>query len=83
MSLELGAIVMVVDFEADKLRCDLGVARGTSLRPAILDHNGATFNPAEFTQSLHKSSSPGAPEASNCRYGGARRGVLAYLSPAP
>src|SRR5262249_24340143 len=53
-----------VDLEADKLGCDLSVARGTSLRPAILDRDGATFNPAEFTQSLHKSSSPGTPDRS-------------------
>jgi hypothetical protein len=44
-----------VDLHADKLGCDLSVAGGTSLRPAILNRNGATLDPAKFTQSLRKS----------------------------
>src|SRR5271169_1874022 len=42
----------------DKLGRDLGVALGASLGPAILDRDGATLDPAEFTQSPHKSSRP-------------------------
>src|SRR5262249_21702667 len=44
--------------------CDLSVAGGTSLRPAILDRNIAALSPAKLTQSLHKSSSPGTPDRS-------------------
>jgi hypothetical protein len=50
-----------VDVEADKLGRDLGVALGTSLRPVILDRDGAPLDPAEFTESLHKSGSPWDP----------------------
>ncbi len=46
-----------VDFQADKLGCDLGIALGT-IRPAILDRDGAPLRPAERAQSLHKSSKP-------------------------
>jgi hypothetical protein len=48
-----------IGIQADKLGCDSSVALGPSLRPAILNRDGATLNPAEFTQSLHKCSSPG------------------------
>jgi hypothetical protein len=39
-----------VNLEADKLGCDLGVALGAPFRPAIFDRDGATLDPAEFTQ---------------------------------
>src|SRR5262249_44856330 len=45
----------------DELGCDLGVALGTSLRPAILDRDGATLDPPEFMQSRHKSCRPSTP----------------------
>src|SRR5215471_15002511 len=40
------------------------MALGTSFRPAILDRDGATLDPPEFMQSLHKSRSPGTPTRS-------------------
>src|SRR6516164_6890862 len=53
-----------IDLQADKFGCNFGVTRGTSLRPAILNRNSAILDPAEFTQSLHKSSSIGTPSRS-------------------
>ena len=50
-----------VDLEPDELGRDLGVALVASLRPAILDRDGATLDPAEFAQSLHKGGGPLAP----------------------
>src|SRR5262249_30562301 len=50
--------------EPDKLNRDLGVAFIASLRPPILDPYGATLNPTEFAQPLHKS---GSPLAMGCR----------------
>src|SRR6516225_5400839 len=50
-----------INIQADKLGCDLGVALGSSLRPAILDRDGAALDPAEFTQSPHKGVSPRTP----------------------
>jgi hypothetical protein len=47
-----------VDFQPDKLGCDLGAAFRASLIPAILDCDGATLDPAEFTHSLHKGRRP-------------------------
>src|SRR5207302_2518187 len=44
-----------IDLEPDELDRDLSHAFGASLRPAILDRDIATLDPAEFTQSLHKS----------------------------
>jgi hypothetical protein len=44
-----------VDVEPDELGRDLGEALGASFRPAILDHDGAILDPAEFVQSLRKS----------------------------
>jgi hypothetical protein len=55
-----------VDFEADKLGGDLGVAFGASFRPAILDRNGATLDPTQFTHSRHKSSRPWTEGRSIC-----------------
>src|SRR5262249_29726575 len=50
-----------IDLEADELGRDLGKTFAPSLRPAILDRNGAPLNPAEFVQSLHKGGGPGTP----------------------
>jgi hypothetical protein len=44
-----------VDVEPDELGCDLDKTLGTAFRPAILDHDGAILDPAEFVQSLRKS----------------------------
>src|SRR5262249_48686706 len=49
-----------IDLEPNKLGGDLGKALAVSLCPAIFDRNGAPFDPAEFTQPLHKSSDPRA-----------------------
>src|ERR1700745_1013733 len=53
-----------IDFQVDKLCCDLGGAPRASLRPAILDPDGAILNPAEFTESPHKGSSQWTPNRS-------------------
>src|SRR5262249_11507823 len=47
-----------VNLEPDELGRDLRGALCASLRPAILDRNGATLDPTAFAQSLHKSSNP-------------------------
>ena len=47
-----------IDLEPDELGRDLGEALVASLRPAILDRDGATLDPAEFAQPLHKSGGP-------------------------
>ena len=47
-----------IDFQPNELSRDLGGARAASLRPAILDRDGATLDPTEVTQPLHKSSNP-------------------------
>jgi hypothetical protein len=47
-----------IDFQPNELGCELGEAFAASLRPAIFDRDGATFDPAEFAQSLHKGSGP-------------------------
>jgi hypothetical protein len=47
-----------IDFEPDKLGRDLGVALAASLRPAILDGNGAALDPAELAQPIDKSGHP-------------------------
>src|SRR5215470_2228899 len=47
-----------VDLKLDKLVRDFGIAFAATLRPAILDRNGATLDPAKFAQSLHESGIP-------------------------
>jgi hypothetical protein len=44
-----------IHLEPDELVRDLGIAFGTSLRPAILDRHGAALDPVERAQPLHKS----------------------------
>src|ERR1700730_4213890 len=53
-----------INLEPDELGRDFGEALVASLRPAILDRDGATLDPTEFTKSPHKSSSPWAEERS-------------------
>src|SRR5262245_42871613 len=55
-----------IDLESDELSGNLAEALGTSLRPTILDRQGATLDPAEFAQSLNKG---GGPLALGCRRG--------------
>ena len=43
-----------IDIEPDVLGCDLGGPLAATLRPVIFDCDGATFDPAEFAQPLHK-----------------------------
>ena len=50
-----------IDLEPDELGRDLGEALVASLRPAILDRDGAALDPAEFAQPLHKGGDPLAP----------------------
>ena len=49
-----------INLEPDKLGGDLGVALAASFRPAILDCDGAAFDPAELVHSLDKSGVPWA-----------------------
>jgi len=56
-----------INFQPDELRCKLGEAFAASLRPAIFDRNGASFDPAEFAQSLHKGSGQLALRGSRSR----------------
>src|SRR5215813_14171073 len=50
-----------IDLESDELSGNLAEALGTSLRPTILDRQGATLDPAEFAQSLNKGGDPCTP----------------------
>src|SRR6516165_3365658 len=59
-----------VGLEADQFSRELGGALGASFRPAILDRDGATFDPIQLAQSGDKSSRPWTP----------RRGVRAQES---
>src|SRR5262249_10859007 len=47
-----------VDLAQDKLGREVGIALGASLAPAVLDRDGATIDPAEFTQPLQKCVDP-------------------------
>jgi hypothetical protein len=49
-----------IDLEPNEFRGDFGEPLVMSLRPAIFDRDGATFDPAEFAQPLHQSSNPAA-----------------------
>src|SRR5262249_3511071 len=55
-----------VDVEPDKLGCDLGIAFGATLRPAILDRDGAALDPAKSSQARHESSRPWSKGRSIC-----------------
>src|SRR6478609_11965289 len=46
------------NLELDQVGCDFGIAVATALGPASLDRDGATLNPTEFAQSLHKGGGP-------------------------
>jgi len=50
-----------IDLEPNELIRYLGEAFGVSLGPTILDHDGATLDPTEFAQPLHKSRNPTTP----------------------
>jgi hypothetical protein len=50
-----------IDLKANEFSRDLCDAFGAGVRPAILDQDGATLDPVEFTQSLHKSIHPWPP----------------------
>src|SRR5262245_62204687 len=54
------------DLEPREFGRDLGRALATSLRPPIFDCDGATLDPAEFAQPLHKGC---GPLALGCRRG--------------
>src|SRR6516165_1525467 len=56
-----------IDLESDELSGNLAEALGTSLRPTILDRQGATLDPAEFAQSLNKGGCPCTPGRSRAR----------------
>jgi hypothetical protein len=47
-----------IDLEPDELRRDLGQAFGVVLRPTNLNRDGATLDPTELAQPLHKSGDP-------------------------
>ena len=47
-----------IHLEPDKLGGDLRETLGASVRPANFDRDGATFDPIEFTEPLHKSCEP-------------------------
>src|SRR5207245_623031 len=49
-----------IDLEPDELGRDLGVALYASLRPAILDRDGASFGPTKFPPPLHNRGHPWA-----------------------
>src|SRR6202047_452309 len=56
-----------IHLEPDELGRDFGVALGTSLRPAILDRDGAALDPAEFAHPLQKGGSPLGPVRTRTR----------------
>ena len=44
-----------IDFEPNELGCELGEAFAASLRPAIFNRDGMSFDPTELAESLYKS----------------------------
>src|SRR5262245_52182643 len=50
-----------MQLETHDLGCDLAEALVASLRPAILDSDGAALDPAKFTQPLHEGRRPRIP----------------------
>src|SRR5262249_53623881 len=50
-----------IHLETDELGCDFAIALVASLRPAILDSDGAALDPAKFTQPLHEGRGPRIP----------------------
>src|SRR5262249_33226220 len=56
-----------IDLEANELGRDFSVTLIASLSPAILNGDGSILDPAEFVQSLHKSSNPLAHGRSGTR----------------
>ena len=60
-------VTMTSTLRPDELGRDLGIALLASLRPAILDRDGAALDPAEFAQPLHQG---GEPSAARCRRAG-------------
>jgi hypothetical protein len=47
-----------INFESDQFGCDLRGALAASLRPAVLDRDGAALDPAKLAQPLHKRRDP-------------------------
>src|SRR5262245_13581630 len=47
-----------IDLEPDELRRDLRHVLAAAFRPAILDRDGAAFDPPELAQPLHESGNP-------------------------
>jgi hypothetical protein len=47
-----------INLQANEFGRDLGEALAASLRPAILDADSATFDPAKFAQPLDKGGNP-------------------------
>jgi hypothetical protein len=56
-----------IDFAPDELGCELGEAFAASLRPAIFNRDGMSFDPTELAQSLYKSYGQLALQCSGCR----------------
>ncbi len=54
------------DFEVNELGCNVGLALGASLRPAIIDRHSTTLDPVKFTQSCHKCGSPWLKDRGVC-----------------
>jgi hypothetical protein len=50
-----------IDLEPDKLGRDFGEALAATLRPAILDRDGAALDPAKFAQPPDESGNKQAP----------------------
>ena len=68
-----------IDLLPDEFGGDFGVAVAPSLRPAVLDRDGATLDPTEFAQPLHKGGYPGAPGPGRARSKQSDRRQLSWL----